>query len=300
MVSIPLAPRRPLRGKGGGVFTATGVGVAATIGIVAVALVCGFSGMSLFWMFTFRPARALMPAPMATTAAAPVAVGSAANLRRIGLAMHQYHSMYDAFPPAAEPGAETDAETDGEEKLAHSWRVYLLPFLGRQDLYDRYDFDQPWDSAANKRIRYQMPDVFANPNDYGRMPATSSYSVVTGKGALFDPDASATLSDCKDGTSKTIFVVEVENPQDNWLKPGGLDIDTMVEGVNTSSGGEGIASPDDAGGAYVLMVDGTTRRLTNDMPPEKIRSMILVDDDGDDAGDDADDDGGADDGGDGG
>ncbi len=48
-------------------------------------------------------------------------------------------------------------------KLWHSCGVLLLPYLGHRDLFDEYDFSQPWDSATNLRLLDRMPAVFHDP-----------------------------------------------------------------------------------------------------------------------------------------
>ena len=35
-------------------------------------------------------------------------------------------------------------------KFPHSWRVEVLPFVEEAALYQKYHFDEPWDSKANK------------------------------------------------------------------------------------------------------------------------------------------------------
>ena len=55
------------------------------------------------------------------------------KLKQIGIAMQNYHDVYKQFPPAVLIGP------DG--KTPYSWRVALLPFLGKQDLYNRYKKD---------------------------------------------------------------------------------------------------------------------------------------------------------------
>ena len=41
-----------------------------------------------------------------------------------------------------------------------SWRVHLLPFLGEDKLYAKFDLSQRWNSEANLPLASQMPDVF--------------------------------------------------------------------------------------------------------------------------------------------
>src|SRR5580704_16313138 len=52
------------------------------------------------------------------------------NLRWLSLAMHNYHDVYNHFPPAVVVGP------DG--KTPHSWRVELLPFLQQERIYHHY------------------------------------------------------------------------------------------------------------------------------------------------------------------
>lgn len=77
------------------------------------------------------------------------------NLKQIALAMHNFESAYGAFPPAVIYGPDN--------KLWHSWCVLILPFLDRRDLYNAYDFTQPWDSPKNKALVDRMPPVYRDP-----------------------------------------------------------------------------------------------------------------------------------------
>ena len=77
------------------------------------------------------------------------------NLRDIGLALQQFVDAHDFWPPAALVGP------DG--KPWHSWRVLLLPYLGHRDLFEQYDFSQPWDSAKNLPLLDKMPAVYYDP-----------------------------------------------------------------------------------------------------------------------------------------
>ena len=71
------------------------------------------------------------------------------NLKQIALAMHNYHDVHGCFPPAY--------TTDENGRPMHSWRIFLLPYIEQQHLYDQYDFDQPWDSPHNMEVARQMP-----------------------------------------------------------------------------------------------------------------------------------------------
>ena len=95
------------------------------------------------------------------------------NLKRIGLALHNYHDAQGHFPPAAITGK------DGQPLL--SWRVAILPYLvdydgrSRDDLFKEFHLDEPWDSPHNRALFDRMPAVFASSGGRGGLPFTTAY-----------------------------------------------------------------------------------------------------------------------------
>src|SRR6185312_177731 len=79
------------------------------------------------------------------------------NLKQIGLGLQDYHYVFKCFPPAC--------ITDENGKPMHSWRVSILGFIGQKALYDRYDFNEPWNGPHNSLLAKEMPSVFRCPND---------------------------------------------------------------------------------------------------------------------------------------
>src|SRR5438067_13351677 len=63
-------------------------------------------------------------------------VQCANNLRQFGLALHNYHLLNDAFPPAL-----TCRETNVADAEATGF-TFLLPFLEQGNLQDLYHFDE--------------------------------------------------------------------------------------------------------------------------------------------------------------
>jgi hypothetical protein len=132
-------------------------------------------------------------------------------LSKLGLALHNYHARYESFPPAYVKGK------DG--RPAHSWRVLLLPFLGRQDLYDAYHFDEPWDGPNNARLVEQMPNVFACPARRAAPPGRTSYVAVVGSQTMWPGDRAMRIHDVKDGLSLTILLLEMADADIPWTEP---------------------------------------------------------------------------------
>ena len=66
------------------------------------------------------------------------------NLKQIALAMHNYNSKYDTFPPAY--------RTDSNHQPLLSWRVLILPYLDEQKLFDEFHLNEPWDSPHNRAL----------------------------------------------------------------------------------------------------------------------------------------------------
>ena len=86
----------------------------------------------------------LLPAVQSARGAARRSV-SMNNLKQITLAMHGYHDVHKTFPPAY--------TTDAAGKPLLSWRVHILPYIERQDLYEQFHLDEPWDSAQQPTDR---------------------------------------------------------------------------------------------------------------------------------------------------
>lgn len=67
------------------------------------------------------------------------------NLKQLGLAMHNHHEQYDAFPSTV-------------STLFHSWSAQLLPFVDQNPLANIYDFKSNSTDVANRpAVQYQLP-----------------------------------------------------------------------------------------------------------------------------------------------
>jgi len=119
----------------------------------------------------------LIPAAQMSREAARRAA-SMNSLKQIGLALANYHDVYNSFPPGV--------VTDNAGNPLYSGRVLLLPFLAQQNLYHALDLNEPWDSPRNRRLTEMSLPIFMDPSDPSNKPGRSNYLFVTGKGTLFE------------------------------------------------------------------------------------------------------------------
>lgn len=188
---------------------------------------------------------------------------SAERLRRIGLALHNYHDTHKTFPPVA--------SVDENGKPLHSWRVHLLPFLGQRKLYEKFKLDEPWSSAHNRQLIQEIPDVYSIPgekSDEGR----TAYLAIVGRNTMFPERFAATqMREVTDGTSNTVLIAEAKRreaaiwtqPQDIHWPPANLR--------ETLLGRYGDLS-------LMLMSDGRVVRVDNDIDDESLRRAVIKND----------------------
>ncbi|HWL09941.1 MAG TPA: DUF1559 domain-containing protein, partial [Planctomicrobium sp.] len=74
------------------------------------------------------------------------------RLREVATAMHEYHKANQHFPTIDGIGKESGL----------SWRVYLLPLLGEEELYQKFHLNEAWNSPHNSALIPEMPNVFGS------------------------------------------------------------------------------------------------------------------------------------------
>ncbi|MCC9609734.1 DUF1559 domain-containing protein [Blastopirellula sp. JC732] len=208
----------------------------AVIALVLVVLLL-IGGVFVLW---------LMPA-VADARAAATTSASSGHLKVIGLALHNYHDTYGELPPAY--------IADENGKPIHSWRVLILPFIEYGDLYDRYDFDEPWDAPNNRLLMQERPVVYADPRNPGEDPKTTPYQAIAGPGTCFDPTvAKMKLAEITDGTAVTAMVVENFGKPVIWTEPDDISPQEFLSGLPLQ------AAP---GGKVWVMNADTSSKLIN-------------------------------------
>lgn len=194
-----------------------------------------------------------------------------ADLQTIGEALLRYRDTNGAYPPAA--------LTDASGKALLSWRVLLLPELGQDALFKKFDLTKAWDDPANKALLDQMPEVYKA--EAGTTSTDTGYAGVAGAKALF-PKGGAGLgagvktAAVEDGPEMTIAIGPVGSKVHvPWTSPG--DIDTGVEQHFGSPTG---FSGHDSGATPMLFADGSVFAIPNTVTAGSMQSWTSIADGG--------------------
>lgn len=184
------------------------------------------------------------------------------NLKQIGLAMHNYHDTYGAFPPAY--------TVDADGKPLHSWRTLLLPYMDQKPLYDKLDLSKAWDDPVNAEAFKSVLVVFNCPSAKYGTNYTNYMAVVTPDSVL-RPEASCRLAEIKDGTSNTLLVIEVDAEHAvPWMTPQDVD-EAYFLGVVSK------AKTSHVGGLHGVLADGTVRFLSESLPADVRHALVTAD-----------------------
>ncbi len=139
------------------------------------------------------------------------------HLKQIALALLNFESAWGSLPPSA--------SYDDSGKQLLSWRVFMLPFIEEEALYNEFHLDEPWDSPHNKTLISKMPEAFSSPmSDLAE--GKTRYLAPLGPETVFHGKEGTPYKQITDGTSKTILVVEVSPSKAVvWTKPEDVTID---------------------------------------------------------------------------
>jgi prepilin-type N-terminal cleavage/methylation domain-containing protein len=97
------------------------------------------------------------------------------NLKQLGLALHNYHSAVNTFPPSSIWYDESQIETKNNANLRANWVIMTLPYLEQQTISDAFDFKQPIPHANNMLARSTQLAFMLCPSDpFARKPFMGS------------------------------------------------------------------------------------------------------------------------------
>jgi prepilin-type N-terminal cleavage/methylation domain-containing protein len=235
------------------------------------------------------------------------------NLKQIGLALHNYHSVKKCFPHG----------TFGEHATwgFFSWSTFILPYMEQQGVYDRFDFNTTggYYAAGNNRKAGQTliaaymcpsdpmgtemiwvsggtPAPQCAPTNYVGVSDTDDMSVggywpkvFPLSNGIFGADRCCTITDIKDGTSNTLMVGEVTGAGKGtylgqfWSAWNIQDMKDGIDGFSTLIGGKyppGAFGPEDSGfasfhpgGCNFAIADGSTQFLSQNTALSLLKAL---------------------------
>ncbi len=186
------------------------------------------------------------------------------RMKNIARAIDHYYAEHGHYPPAY--------TTDNKHGYRHSWRVLILPYLEQRKLYDRYNFDEPWNGPHNALLASRISEVYRCPSKRNGLKNESDYVFVTGKGTTFDEGRSMKSEDILDGTDRTGVLVEASFLRTVWTIPRDLDIDDINQLLTH------IGNHDDD--VQVAFLDGSVGAFKRDkIGLDRLRKLFLISDD---------------------
>jgi len=201
------------------------------------------------------------------------------NMYQLGRALLNYHARYQCFPPAY--------LADANGKPMHSWRVLILPFLEQEDLFKKYNLNEPWDGPNNRKLAAPRPFVYACPevrNAWAPDWTFTSYVAVVGAQTAWPGAECASVSNMRNKGENTILLVELANSDIHWMEPRDLSFDEARGGTNPPAGqGIGTVHVRSNGFFYhdqpvfhAVFADGAVRCLPADTPPERLEALLTT------------------------
>lgn len=217
------------------------------------------------------------------------------NQHQIGVALKIHHNTRSRFPAGC-------FDTTRHEKYGYiqwppkppfrelAWNVYILPFLGKDAVYNEIDRDKPFDAPENEEVAATEIEIFLCPSTY-REPlpeGQTDYAGIAGEqitgpgspnvsaGVLIHDKAFRDLQ-ITDGLAETLMISEdTRGPDKTWIH--GRNIFAQMWGINDPDGeGDNEIRSDHLGGAVGLFADGHVEFLNNDLELEALAAMITRD-----------------------
>ena len=190
--------------------------------------------------------------------------------------------------------------TAGPPVTHYSWMCGLLPYLGHQTLYDKFDFSKEWLEERNLELTGEIVPQFLNPSDprerYEGYPfkgmALTHFVGMSGvedrrtvvaaslprsdpRAGIFGYDEVARREEITDGTSNTIKILGSGELAAPWTLGGGGTIRGAREPYFDRLSGFGSRGRSTEG-TLAVMADGSVRFISSDIDPAAFRALCTI------------------------
>ena len=170
------------------------------------------------------------------------------------------------------PSNISSKDPDAGELL--SWRVYLLPYIEQQNLFDSFHLDEPWDSPHNKELIPLMPPCYEHallqsslPEGHTVFQMPTSQPEDHPSTVLVQGQRGSTFGSISDGTSNTIMLLSVDAQSAvPWTKPADWQFDPSNPRRNFGN--------DFSGKTLVGTCHGTIEFLSKEVSDEAVRALF--------------------------
>jgi hypothetical protein len=183
--------------------------------------------------------------------------------------------------------------------VSYSWMTELLPYVGYENLYRKFDFSKHWAMEFNAPYAETVIPAFLNPADPrstwdgmgpplgathfagmsgiedGRNVIAAQLSRSDPRAGIFGYDKVARFNEITDGLGQTIMVIGTGEIVSGWVSGGGATIRGARQPYfdkNSGFGSRGLKSP----GAYVMFADGSARVISANIDPAVFRAMCTI------------------------
>jgi hypothetical protein len=183
------------------------------------------------------------------------------NLHQLMLAMHNYHDVYERFPP----GAIVDAEG-----IAYrGWTTAILPYLDSSPVYNQIDMNVPWDEQANEFLHRSDYPIYRSPSE-SEVTTAEGYplSHYEANPHLFHRNNSVSIDDMSAGTGDTWALGEAAG----HFLPWGYPFHWRPLGARLNDGPDSYGRST-ADGALIAFADGVIRFIPNEIDPAVFKQM---------------------------
>jgi hypothetical protein len=182
------------------------------------------------------------------------------KLGTVAKGLLKYESAHGELPPAF--------TVDENGNRLHSWRTLILPYVGKQALYDSIDLTQPWDAPVNTAAAATEVATYLCPASKHKRTHTT-YMAIVGPSNAFTGSKGRSLADFTDGASDTIMLVDADDGHAvHWMSP--IDTDgAFFQTIQTVKMHHKTM--------LTAFADGTVHRYSKEaLGDEEIESLLTV------------------------